>query len=160
MRRPILTWHHQRWILGVVGFFFSLAHVTFVYWERAGFITFDAARHLGAIKLLWLHFSVHVVHSWSEQVLNSQTLASLWPFFGCRTDSRSPGSGGYLPSFFTKLENTSPMVMSKKQEIFRKAEIGRWQPKARSFILKSTNNACIEDKVSKRSPWLWHADTF
>ncbi|XP_023688841.2 nuclear receptor corepressor 1 isoform X1 [Paramormyrops kingsleyae] len=37
-----------------------------------------------------------------------------------RMDSRSPGNAGYLPSFFTKLESTSAMVQSKKQEIFRK----------------------------------------
>ncbi|XP_051970895.1 nuclear receptor corepressor 1-like isoform X1 [Xyrauchen texanus] len=52
-----------------------------------------------------------------------------------RTDSRSPGSGSYLPAFFTKLESTSPMVMSKKQEIFRKAEVGNAQPGTEIFNL-------------------------
>ncbi|XP_039506110.1 nuclear receptor corepressor 1 isoform X5 [Pimephales promelas] len=58
-----------------------------------------------------------------------------------RTDSRSPGSGSYLPSFFTKLESTSPMVMSKKQEIFRKAEVGNAQPGTEIFNLPAVTSS-------------------
>lgn len=61
-----------------------------------------------------------------------------------RSDSRSPGSVSYLPSFFTKLENTSPMVKSKKQEISRKlnsntgvgdSDVGNAQPGTEIFNL-------------------------
>uniref|UniRef100_A0A8C2G173 Nuclear receptor corepressor 1 n=1 Tax=Cyprinus carpio TaxID=7962 RepID=A0A8C2G173_CYPCA len=58
-----------------------------------------------------------------------------------RTDSRSPGSSSYLPSFFTKLESTSPMVMSKKQEIFRKAEVGNAQPGTEIFNLPAVTTS-------------------
>nr|XP_055055975.1 nuclear receptor corepressor 1 isoform X2 [Misgurnus anguillicaudatus] len=58
-----------------------------------------------------------------------------------RTDSRSPGNGSYLPSFFTKLESTSPMVMSKKQEIIRKAEVGNAQPGTEIFNLPAVTSS-------------------
>ncbi|KAI5615606.1 nuclear receptor corepressor 1 isoform X2 [Silurus asotus] len=58
-----------------------------------------------------------------------------------RTDSRSPSSGNYLPAFFTKLESTSPMVMSKKQEIFRKSEVGNAQPGTEIFNLPAVTNS-------------------
>uniref|UniRef100_A0A8C1JVF7 Nuclear receptor corepressor 1 n=1 Tax=Cyprinus carpio TaxID=7962 RepID=A0A8C1JVF7_CYPCA len=69
-----------------------------------------------------------------------------------RTDSRSPGSSSYLPSFFTKLESTSPMVMSKKQEIFRKAEVGNAQPGTEIFnlpaVTTSSENHSFSDPAS------------
>ncbi|XP_038153535.1 nuclear receptor corepressor 1 isoform X2 [Cyprinodon tularosa] len=67
-----------------------------------------------------------------------------------RTDSRSPGSASYLPSFFTKLESTSPMVKSKKQEIFRKlnstsgvgdSEAGNAQPGTEIFNLPAVTTS-------------------
>uniref|UniRef100_A0A672GDD6 Nuclear receptor corepressor 1 n=1 Tax=Salarias fasciatus TaxID=181472 RepID=A0A672GDD6_SALFA len=60
-----------------------------------------------------------------------------------RSDSRSPGSVSYLPSFFTKLENTSPMVKSKKQEIFRKlnSTSGNAQPGTEIFNLPAVTSS-------------------
>ncbi|KAK2816277.1 hypothetical protein Q7C36_022548 [Tachysurus vachellii] len=58
-----------------------------------------------------------------------------------RTDSRSPGNGNYLPAFFTKLESTSPMVMSKKQEIFRKSDVGNTQPGTEIFNLPAVTTS-------------------
>uniref|UniRef100_A0AAX7V0T3 Nuclear receptor corepressor 1 n=1 Tax=Astatotilapia calliptera TaxID=8154 RepID=A0AAX7V0T3_ASTCA len=67
-----------------------------------------------------------------------------------QSDSRSPGSVSYLPSFFTKLENTSPMVKSKKQEIFRKlnstsgvgdSDVGNAQPGTEIFNLPAVTSS-------------------
>uniref|UniRef100_A0AAX7VUH9 SANT domain-containing protein n=1 Tax=Astatotilapia calliptera TaxID=8154 RepID=A0AAX7VUH9_ASTCA len=78
-----------------------------------------------------------------------------------RSDSRSPGSVSYLPSFFTKLENTSPMVKSKKQEIFRKlnstsgvgdSDVGNAQPGTEIFnlpaVTSSSKNHSFSDPAS------------
>uniref|UniRef100_A0A8C2X2R1 Nuclear receptor corepressor 1 n=1 Tax=Cyclopterus lumpus TaxID=8103 RepID=A0A8C2X2R1_CYCLU len=67
-----------------------------------------------------------------------------------RNDSRSPGSVSYLPAFFTKLENTSAMVQSKKQEIFRKlnsnsgvgdSDLGNAQPGTEIFNLPAVTSS-------------------
>ncbi|EPY83800.1 nuclear receptor corepressor 1 isoform 1 [Camelus ferus] len=73
-----------------------------------------------------------------------------------RNDSRSPGSISYLPSFFTKLENTSPMVKSKKQEIFRKlnssgggdSDMGAVSSRGHSFA-DPASNLGLEDIIRK-----------
>ncbi|XP_024120705.1 nuclear receptor corepressor 1 isoform X1 [Oryzias melastigma] len=74
-----------------------------------------------------------------------------------RSDSRSPGSVSYLPSFFTKLENTSPMVKSKKQEIFRKlntsgagdSDVGNTQPGTEIFNLPAVTSS---SNINPRNP--------
>uniref|UniRef100_A0A3P8WJT5 Nuclear receptor corepressor 1 n=1 Tax=Cynoglossus semilaevis TaxID=244447 RepID=A0A3P8WJT5_CYNSE len=75
-----------------------------------------------------------------------------------RGDSRSPGSVSYLPSFFTKLENTSPMVKSKKQEIFRKlnstsgvgdSDVGNAQPGTEIFNLPAVTSS---SSINPRNP--------
>uniref|UniRef100_A0A3P9INF2 Nuclear receptor corepressor 1 n=1 Tax=Oryzias latipes TaxID=8090 RepID=A0A3P9INF2_ORYLA len=73
-----------------------------------------------------------------------------------RSDSRSPGSVSYLPSFFTKLENTSPMVKSKKQEIFRKlntsgvgdSDVGNTQPGTEIFNLPAVTSSSESQSFS------------
>ncbi|KAK1787858.1 hypothetical protein P4O66_016338, partial [Electrophorus voltai] len=57
-----------------------------------------------------------------------------------RMDTHSPGSSSYQPSFFAKMENT-PMVMSKKQEIFRKSEVGNAQPGTEIFNLPAVTSS-------------------
>ncbi|XP_035290951.1 nuclear receptor corepressor 1-like, partial [Anguilla anguilla] len=79
------------------------------------------------------------------------------PFSRHRNDSRSPGSVSYQPSFFTRLENTSPMVKSKKQEIFRKlnssgggdSDVASAQPGTEIFNLPAVTSS---SSISSRNP--------
>ncbi|XP_078080657.1 nuclear receptor corepressor 1 isoform X5 [Mustelus asterias] len=73
------------------------------------------------------------------------------PDSATRSEARSPGNVGYLPAFFTKLENTSPMVKSKKQEIFRKlnssgggdSDIANAQPGTEIFNLPAVTSSGV-----------------
>ncbi|XP_067866952.1 nuclear receptor corepressor 1 isoform X5 [Heterodontus francisci] len=73
------------------------------------------------------------------------------PDSAARSEARSPGNVGYLPAFFTKLENTSPMVKSKKQEIFRKlnssgggdSDIANAQPGTEIFNLPAVTSSGV-----------------
>uniref|UniRef100_A0A669EPR3 Nuclear receptor corepressor 1 n=1 Tax=Oreochromis niloticus TaxID=8128 RepID=A0A669EPR3_ORENI len=100
----------------------------------------------------------------SYQGMDKQESAQRSGTGAAQSDSRSPGNVSYLPSFFTKLENTSPMVKSKKQEIFRKlnstsgvgdSDVGKWvfsypviNPRNHSFS-DPASNLGLEDIIRK-----------
>ncbi|KAF4012413.1 hypothetical protein G4228_004171 [Cervus hanglu yarkandensis] len=98
---------------------------------------------------------VPVVHEKQDSVLLLAQRGAE-PAEQSRNDSRSPGSISYLPSFFTKLESTSPMVKSKKQEIFRKlnssgggdSDMGSVSSRGHSFA-DPASNLGLEDIIRK-----------